>query len=266
MTIALQSKRAAETRRYRHDWSPFLGTDTISSHSTSIVGATLSTAVETGNQSVVFTVSAGVAGTPATITHTITTAAGDIETEVFTLPIGYDEPVSLREAKAQVRMIEDDSEDEFIASLIPSARAFVERRTRYSFVSGTRTEVFGAFGDFLEIAWRNISAVGPDITYTDEAGSDATYSAFLAKLGRYPLRIYPAIDDSFPTLGDGGSISVPITLSALDTLSTEYICGKRAMLLLIGFWFDNRGEAPLTKEQELAFECALEDLTPVSAY
>jgi hypothetical protein len=152
MTISLLPKLAGEVRRYGHDWSAFLGDDTIASQSNTITGATLDSAtIDTGNQSVVFTISGGTAGTAARLTHTITTAAGDHETEVFRIPIGAEEPVTLREAKAQVRMANDDSEDEFLEGLISPARAYVERVSRYSFVAGSKTATFTRWGDFLEI-------------------------------------------------------------------------------------------------------------------
>lgn len=268
MTIALQSKRAAEVRRYRHDWSPFLGADTIASHVTTITGATLvSTTIEAGNQSVVFKVSAGVAGVPAQITHTITTAAGDTETEIFVLPIGYDEPVSLREAKVQTRMTDDDSEDEFLESLIAPARAYVERCSRYLFVSGTRTTTFWRWGDYLEIWRQPITAVGA-ITYSVSADplDDVAYTGFVSNLG-FPTRVSPGLDGSgFPTLIDGGTITVTYTAGALSTTDEAYLIGKRAMLLLIGFWFENRGEVPIDKDTQFALDAVLDDLRPLSAY
>lgn len=175
------------------------------------------------------------------------------------------EPVSLSEAKAQCRMVEDNSEDTYIESLISPARALVELEARYPLVDGTHTETVYAWGDYLEIAWHNVTTIG-DITYTDATGEDATYSDFLAKLGGYPVRIYPGIDSEFPDLGLGGAISVPVTVTAISATSRQYLRLKRAILLRIGFEFDNRGEVPLSADQELAWDCALEGLRPVSAY
>lgn len=176
------------------------------------------------------------------------------------------EPVSLEEAKAQVRMVEDDSEDDFIESLIAPARAKVERESRYFWVAATRTETFSAWGDYLEIHRRPIASVATNIVYTDESGANANYTGYLAPVGRYPFRIYPGVDSEFPGLGDGGLITVTYTSGALDDESEEYLIGKRAMLLLIGFWFDNRGEVALTKDQQLAFDMALDGFRPLPAY
>lgn len=178
------------------------------------------------------------------------------------------EPISLTEAKAQVRMVEDDSEDTFITSLIAPARAFVERRARRLFVAGSRTETFRSWGDYLEI-WRAPIASITSVKYSvsDDPTDDVEYTGFAADLNSFPLRIYPALGGTgFPEIDPGQTITVTYTTGALDAASEEYLIGKRAMLLLLGFWFDNRGEGLLTKEQELAFECCLEDLTPIPAY
>jgi uncharacterized phiE125 gp8 family phage protein len=178
------------------------------------------------------------------------------------------EPITLAEAKAQVRMVEDDSEDTFITSLIAPARAYVERVSRFSFVAGERTVTFPAWGNYLAI-WRQPIASVDSVTYSvsDDPADDVAYEGFAADLNSFPLRIYPALGgNGFPTLVDGQTITVTYTTGALDDESEEYLIGKRAMLLLIGFWYDNRGEVPLTKEVKLAFDSILSELTPLSAY
>jgi uncharacterized phiE125 gp8 family phage protein len=197
------------------------------------------------------------------------------------------EPVTLAEARAQVNIIDvaDTTFDTFLTSLIPQARAYVERESRFFWVAATRTEVFTGWGEaqhrqifsrhsrgqYLEIYRRPIASVGPDITYTDETGVDATYSAFLAPLDQFPLRIFPAVDDTFPALGRGGRISVPYVSGALASTSEEYLIGKRAMLLLIGHWFENR-ESVIADTRAAAVEVPqtvsdlLDTLRPLSAY
>lgn len=180
------------------------------------------------------------------------------------------EPVTLAEARAQVNIIDDADTtfDTFLTSLIGPARAYVERVTRYYWVAGSRSQTFGAWGDFLEIYRHGVTAVGPDITYTDETGADATYRDFEIALGEFPIRISPAIDGEFPTLGEGGQITVPFTVAALDSTSEEYLIGKRAMLLLIGHWFEYREAGTLNVSSEIAFtvKSLLDELRPVSAY
>lgn len=176
------------------------------------------------------------------------------------------EPVTLAEAKAQVRMTEDDSEDTFLTSLIAPARAYVERRTRRLFVGGTRTETFRQWGDYLEI-WRAPITAITEVSYStsDDPADDATYTGFVPFLG-FPARVFPSLTGDFPDLIDGGTITVTYTTGAIDSTSEEYLLGKRAILLLIGYWFDNRGEIALDKDTEFAVDCLLGDISPVSAY
>jgi uncharacterized phiE125 gp8 family phage protein len=178
------------------------------------------------------------------------------------------EPVTLAEAKQQTRMVEDDSQDTFLTSLIAPARAYVERYTYYSFVGEERTATFNTWGDFLEIARRPIVSVD-EIVYstTNDPADDVALEDFIAPIGRYPLRIYPYA--SFPALLDGGTITVTYTTGAVATTSEEYRIGKRAMLLLIGHWFETREGVALgqaSNEVDFAVRDLLDKLAPLSAY
>jgi hypothetical protein len=267
MTISLLPKLAGEVRRYGHDWSAFLGDDTIASQSNTITGATLDSAtIDTGNQSVVFTISGGTAGTAARLTHTITTAAGDHETEIFRIPIGAEEPVTLREAKAQTNMANDDSQDEFLEGLISPARAYVERVSRYSFVAGSKTVTFSRWGDFLEIYRHGIASVD-GVTYSTTADplDDADYTGFVANLG-FPVRISPAVDDTFPTLITGGTVTVAFTTGSLDEGPTTL--ATRNARVRLGSSQEQRQAAQEAASQSATFECirsAALDAIPVTA-
>lgn len=129
MTIRLQAKRPEEHLNFRHDWSTFLGGDTITDETTTADGVTVgNVAIEAGDQSIRFEVSGGLLGTVGKITQTVTTAAGLTETEIFTIPIELDEPVSLAEVKSSLRVVHTD-EDAKIAAMIPRARGWVEDHT-----------------------------------------------------------------------------------------------------------------------------------------
>jgi uncharacterized phiE125 gp8 family phage protein len=178
------------------------------------------------------------------------------------------EPVTLAEAKAQVRMVEDTSEDTFITSLIAPARATVERISKHLFVEGERTETFRRWGDYLEI-WRRPIVSVDTLTYStsDDPADDIEYTGFAVDYNSFPLRIYPAFGGTgFPTLVAGQTITAVYTAGALAATSEEYLIGKRAMLLLIGFWFDNRGEVPISKDMKFALDEMLGAISPLSAY
>lgn len=181
------------------------------------------------------------------------------------------EPITLTEAKAQVRMADDNSEDTFITSLIAPARAYVERVTRHYFVAGERVETFSRWGDYLEIFRRPVASVD-SVTYStsDDPADDVDYTGFAADLNSFPLRIYPALGgNGFPTIEDGQTVTVTVTTGALDAASEEYLLGKRAMLLLIGHWFENREAAVIgdtSAQVDFAVRELLDCFRPISAY
>lgn len=179
------------------------------------------------------------------------------------------EPVTIAEAKAQVNMVNDSSQDTFLTSLIAPARAYVERESRYFWVAATRTETFGAWGDFLELYRRPIASV--DSVFYGPVGdeTDTEYTGFVAPVGRFPLRVYPAVNDAFPDLSDGEVVTVTYTSGALASTDEEYLIGKRAMLLVIGDWFENRENfvlGAISQGVQFALDRLLETLSPVSAY
>ncbi len=105
MAIRLEPKRGNEVRDYRHDWTPFLGTDTIATQTTTANGVTVnSSAVETGSKSVIFWLSAGVNGVPGFVTQTVVTTGGRTETELFVIDILAEEVISLAQAKEYLRV------------------------------------------------------------------------------------------------------------------------------------------------------------------
>jgi uncharacterized phiE125 gp8 family phage protein len=179
------------------------------------------------------------------------------------------EPVTLAEAKAQCRMVEDDSEDTFIDSLRAPARAYVERVSGYILNQRAFTTTFPAWGDYLSI-WRRPLVSVDEVAYVDEAGEAATYEGFLENLTGHPARIYPGVDSEFPGLADGGSVAVTYTAGFEDGSDDEaYLIGKRAILILIGHWFEHREAAVIgavSSAVEFTVNELLNSITPISAY
>lgn len=185
------------------------------------------------------------------------------------------EPVTLAEAKAQTNMVYDDSQDGFLTSLIAPARAYVENISRWSWVQGTRTELFKLWDGRVEI-WRqplisiqNIDGLDPiEVTWNNEnvlyTGELILFYEPLVIGQGLPLRITTTPN---PT----GSISVTYTTGALDPGSEEYLIGKQAMLMLIGHWFENResvitGSGAASAEVQLATNNLLDAIRPISGY
>lgn len=177
------------------------------------------------------------------------------------------EPVTLTEAKAQCRMENDSSDDTFITSLIAPARAYVEKVSTYGLVAGTRVFTFSGWGDFLEIYLRPITSL-TSVAYVDADGDAQTYVP-LAPLGAYPFRIFPAANDEFPAIFDGSTITVTVAAGAVDSASQEYLIAKRAILILIGHWFEYREAAMagiVSSEIAFCITSLLETLRPLPAY
>lgn len=191
-------KRPEEVRNYRHDWTPWLGADTISTHTTTATGVTLvSTTVEAGNRSVIFKVSAGTAGTVGTIDHRIVTAAGETEAEIFTVSVEtIDEPVNLGEAKAYLRVTHSD-EDNKIAAMIPRARLWVEDHTGLALTRRTFVERhLPGYYNTIHLTRGPLVSV-TTVAYTDTLGSPQTY---VPRSFPPEPRLYSVTDQSWPSL------------------------------------------------------------------
>jgi uncharacterized phiE125 gp8 family phage protein len=235
----LEPKAPSEVRNYAFDWSTFLGTDTITG--TPVVTVTGATKVSQSNDttSVTVKVSGGTGGTVARIVNTITTAGGLTETETFILPItDADEPVSLAEAKAQLRIVDDTSEDALISSYISSARAYVESESGFVFVRRQFVDSFNYWPRYLSIGRRPLISIDA-INYTDSAGASQTlnganyYTALLLR------RVTPV--GSWPTIGNGGSIMVTYTAGFDEGEQAEEVdLARQAILMLVTTWFENR--------------------------
>lgn len=174
--LKLEPKRANEERLYRHDWSAFLGDATILSQVTTAQGATISTSALDGTQAVRFKVTGGTNGTPALITQTITSSAGDVETEVFTLEVAEYEAVSLAEAKDYLG-VRHSEKDAVIARMIPAARLWVEDHCSLTIARRqfTHYALPDPYGGINLPRGPLISLDGID--YTDSAGAPQTYTA-----------------------------------------------------------------------------------------
>jgi uncharacterized phiE125 gp8 family phage protein len=268
MALRWESKRPAEVRTYQIDWSTFLGVDTIATHTLTAVGVTVDHGagqgvIDAGNRSITVKLSGGTSGTLARLTNTIVTAAGETETEKIVLLISdYAEPVTLELAKAQCRIVDDTSEDALLCSYVRGAREFAEEYIGRALVRRAFTEHFTEFPTYFEIHRRPLVAV-TEIAYTDEAGAPQTYVGSVIANGTYPARVYPAIDDSWPSIRQYSGVDLTYT-AGFD----EGECPQRAiqaMLLIIGHWHSNREaatEKPLS-EVPLAATALLDQLRPL---
>jgi uncharacterized phiE125 gp8 family phage protein len=238
--IRLEAKRPTEVRKLAHDWSAFLGAATIQSQTTTADGVVIdSSAIASGNKIINFTVSGGVEGTPGIITQAIVSTAGDTETETFQIPIMADEPVSVAEAIAQVRGIAD-GEEALISSYIRTARQFVESESGWILLRRQFVEHFRRWNNYVELGRRPVITVD-EINYHDDAGTIQPYVGFFTVVDKWPARVYPIPGQSFPTLGQGGLVSITYTAGCEEGEICEPMdLGRQAILMLVAHWYANR--------------------------
>ena len=234
MAIRWESKRPDEVRDYRNDWSAFLGVDTIATSAITADGVTVDSDTY-DDTSITVWLSGGTDGALATITNTITTAAGRVETEVFTLRIrATAEPVSLATARAHLRVL-DDNEDALIESYIRAAREWVENYTGHILVRRTIEQPFrNGFSTYFELFHRPVVSVA-SIGYTDTDGAAQTLADFAVTTGSYPFRVYP---DTQPSIRTNSMVTVTYTAGYAEGEEPQALI--QAMLLLIGHWHAHR--------------------------
>jgi uncharacterized phiE125 gp8 family phage protein len=257
--IRLEPMRPGETRDYLHDWSPFLGEDTIASEVTVGSGVTVSAhAIEDDDKSVRFTFAAVTAGL-STITHTITTAGGQIEKEVFTLWIlSAEEPVSVAEAKDHLRILDDDSRDASIAGMITRAREWVEDFTGLILVRREITDHYPTWPDTgLVIHKRPVLSI-EGVTSPDSEGEPVEYEGFAPALYRRPVVVLNT--GSLPSLPIGGDYAVTYVAGLAEGEAPERCVG--AILALVeGEWSEGTAWSP--RAIESAERCCGQLRSPV---
>lgn len=257
MALRWESKRPAEVRTYQVDWSSFLGTDTIATHSIVATGVTVDNGggqgvIDAGNKSITLKLSGGTSGTLATITNTIVTAAGETEVEKIVLFVSdFAEPVSLELAKAQCRVTQDN-EDALICNYVRAAREWVENYTGHILVRRPMTQTFSELWPYLELQYRPIiETVGIDYTDADGVDQEILPVDLLVTASGYPYRIRPA--DAWPTI------------KTYSPVYANYIAGYdegevpqaliQPMLLLIEAMHSNRGQVPDETRRAVEWQC-----------
>lgn len=159
------------------------------------------------------------------------------------------EPVSLAEAKVQVKREDTTADDTFITRLITVARERAEAETRRALAAQTWTAYLDCFpkcGE-IELPYPPVTAI-THVKYYDENGQQQTLSSstiYQSSLIRDPAIIALRSGQVWPLT----------ELDRLDAVEIEFVCGytsgvntipesiKQAMLLMIGHWYENREES-----------------------
>jgi uncharacterized phiE125 gp8 family phage protein len=151
------------------------------------------------------------------------------------------EPVSLDEAKAQLRV--DGSDDNtFISGLITAARLYFEETARRSLITQTWRLSLDEWSDEIELPRPPLQSIS-FIKYKNAAGTETTLSTsvYLVDAESEPGRVVLAKDQSWPS----------DELYKVNPIQITYIAGygaaadvpeqmKQAIKLIIGHWYENR--------------------------
>jgi uncharacterized phiE125 gp8 family phage protein len=175
------------------------------------------------------------------------------------------EPVSVAEAKAHLR-VDSDEDNFYIASLLSSAREWVEVYLDRTLIQTQWTVRLDGFPiDDIELPRPPMSQTQTAvvITYTSEAGAVATLSSDLYRVDRSatPGVVRPLQTGNWPSHMDDAN-AVTITWWAgygADGKSTPAPI-RHAILMLVGFWFENRSAVnvgSISKQLEFAVDFLL---------
>lgn len=162
------------------------------------------------------------------------------------------EPITLTEAKNHLK-VDFSADDDLITALIVAAREEAESYTNRKLLPQTITEKFDAFavvdpvhnpGQHLVLSASPLRAI-TSIAYKDENGSDQTLSSatYITHDYEMPPRVGLAYGQSWPsTYSQDQSVTVTYTVGYDDADSVPAAI-KQAMLLIIGFLYDNRQDS-----------------------
>lgn len=225
MTIRLEPKRPDERRRLAHDWSPFLGDDTIASQTTTSADLTVVSSAPSGDaKSIDFTIEGGTDGTNATIAQSIVTAAGDEETETFILPIAIEEPITLGQAKDYLNLRTSDFDGK-LQPMLPRARRWVEDHTGQAIVRRQFVERVRPVSGTIRLSNGPLVSVD-SIGYVDSDGNAATVTPVA-----YPPSTKLFVIGCWPPLSENEAFEVTYTAGDLIQNIDDRLIG--AMLALI---------------------------------
>jgi len=147
------------------------------------------------------------------------------------------EPVTLAEAQAHCRSIDDTAENATLTGLITAAREYCEQYTRRALAPQTIELYLDYFPYEIKLPMPPITSV-TSITYKDYLGTETTVSASDYVVDTVKGCINQAYGKTFPSFTPYISNPIKVTYVAGYIAAPKTV--KQAMLLLIGHWYVNR--------------------------
>ena len=157
--------------------------------------------------------------------------------------------------------VDGSDEDTLIGNLASSARALFEDATNRQLITATwQLKLTNWPLGEIVLPVSPLQSVS-SITYVDADGDTQTWSSgdYTVYTASTPGRVRPAYDKDWPSDSRGGHNEITLTFvagygAAADV--PERV--KQAILLLIGFWFQQREGAP--RQEPIAIRALLENL------
>lgn len=163
------------------------------------------------------------------------------------------EPVSLDEARRQVRVTES-YDDDFLAGCITEARDYCEMHTGRTLAEATFRLVSSSFADCMPLAVPLLSV--QSVSYFDTDNTEQTLDPSFYYVADYGIELQPGQ-------------SWPDVYERKDAVMIEFTAGacppsaRRAILLLVAHYYENREAVNVyanTKPLELAVSSLLHEL------
>jgi len=164
-----------------------------------------------------------------------------------------EEPVTLAQAKAQCR-VDHDADNDYLDGLIRAAVDLTEAEAGRRWMARDETVRLSAFParpdpdlglPVVRLPVRPVSAVTA-VRYRDSTGTLATLAAdgWQDWLDHEPPLLAPAPGASWPATQAGRlrAVEVDVTSGYGDAADVPELA-KRAILLAVGYWYENRGDA-----------------------
>lgn len=174
------------------------------------------------------------------------------------------EPVSLVEAKRNLRITFAESDDE-VLSLIKQAREQVEIDTELQLLNATWELTLDFFPAEIELRKPPVSSI-TSVAYSDVNGDEQTLLSTRYKLDdkSKPARLVPVFNDSWPTTrGEINAVAVTFVAGYGAAASAVPELAKRAMHLLISHWYANREAVvigTISSQLPLAYKSIIQSL------
>ncbi|HYD58965.1 MAG TPA: phage head-tail connector protein [Noviherbaspirillum sp.] len=157
-----------------------------------------------------------------------------------------EEPISLAEARLQLKLTADDptTEDPLIETYISAARQYAEAYTGRSFITQGWRLVLDGFPRCVELEKGVVQTISA-ITYRDMAGQWQTLdsSVYATELSGCPGLVSEAFGQAWPqTLPQIGSVRIDYTAGYGDVASDVPAGIRNWILLRVETMFEHRGE------------------------